>query len=170
MEQRQESKPGYHWDDDWRHVKLMEWLTCPPPDREPRSKAKLAEELGVEPRTLRGWSEGKAFREEWQSRVTRIVGNPDRAQYIMDTLYRTATDPKSPKQVAAAKLYLEATNAIRPPALEVTVKRPEQLSDAELDALLAQGASELRTERDALSSTQPSAGREDDESDVGGAD
>jgi hypothetical protein len=54
--------------------------------------------------------------------------------------------------------------------LEVTVKRPEQLSDDELDALLAQGASELRTERDALSSTQPSAGREDDESDVGGAD
>jgi hypothetical protein len=149
MEQRQESKPGYQWDDDWRHVKLMEWLTCAPSERE-CTKAALAEELGVHPRTLRGWAEGKAFREEWQSRVTKIIGNPDRAQHIMDTLYATATDRKSPKQVTAAKLYLEATNAIKPPAVEVTVKRPEQLSDDELDALLAQGAAELRTERDAV--------------------
>lgn len=142
----QEAKPGYRWDDDWRHVKLMEWLTTPPTERQPSSKAKLAAELGVDQRTLRGWSNGKAFREEWQSRVSSIIGNPDRAQRIFETLYATACDPKSPKQVQAAKLYLEATNAIKPPPLEVTVKKPTELTDDELDALLAESAAERRAQ------------------------
>jgi hypothetical protein len=66
----------------------------------------------------------------------------------MDTLYVAATDPANKAQVAAAKLYLEATNAIKPPSLEVTVKRPVDLTDAELDELIAKGAAEMRAERD----------------------
>lgn len=141
------TKPGWHWDDDWRKVKFMEWLLTPPADREPRTKTALAELFQVEARTVNGWAEHPQFREEWQRRVTQVVGDPSRGQRIMDTLYVAATDPSNKAQVAAAKLYLEATNAIKPPSLEVTVKRPVDLSDDELDKLIALGASELRSER-----------------------
>jgi hypothetical protein len=44
-------------------------------------------------------------------------------------------------------LYLEATNAIKPPTIEMTLKRPVDMTDDELDALLAQGAKELNEAR-----------------------
>jgi hypothetical protein len=141
------TKPGWHWDDDWRKVKYMEWLLTPPADREPRHRNGLAELFGVDVRTMSGWSEHPQFREEWQRRVTRIVGDPSRGQRIMDTLYAAATDPMNRAQVQAAKLYLEATNAIRPPAVELTVKRTTELSDDELNTLLSQGATALAAER-----------------------
>jgi hypothetical protein len=65
----------------------------------------------------------------------------------MDTLYAAATDPTNRQQVQAAKLYLEATNAIKPPPVEITMKRPAELSDEELDALLAAGAASIRESR-----------------------
>lgn len=141
------TKPGWRWDDDWRKVKFMEWLLTPPVDREPRSKQALADLFQVDTRTMSGWAEHPQFREEWQRRVTQIVGDPSRAQRIMDTLYVAATDPGNKAQVQAAKLYLEATNAIKPPSVEVTVKRPVDLTDDELDQLIARGAAELRSER-----------------------
>lgn len=142
------TRPGWRWDDDWRKVKYMEWLLTPPADRQPPSKQKLADLFQVDVRTLRGWSEHPQFREEWQRNVTRIVGNPDRGQHIMDTLYQAATDPKNRQQVQAAKLYLEATNAIKPPPVEVTVKRPMEMTDEELDQLLAQGIAESKRAED----------------------
>ena len=99
------TKPGWHWDDDWRKVKYLEWLLTPPADREPRTKTQLAELFQVTTRTLSDWSETAEFRDEWQRRVTAIVGDPSRGQRIMDTLYVAATDPKNRTQVQAAKLY-----------------------------------------------------------------
>jgi hypothetical protein len=160
------TRPGWRWDDDWRKVKVMEWLTTPVPEREPSSRQKLADLLGVDVRTVRGWTEHPQFVEEWRRRSSAIIGSPDRSRQIMDTLYRAATDPRNRLQVQAAKLYLEATNAIRPPAMEVTVKRTTELSDAELDALLAQGAVSLAEERRA---GQPEAA-DDEMSEVDVAD
>ena len=139
-------KPGWHWDQDWRQRRLMDWLTTPPVERDPPTKGGLAELLGVDVRTLREWQEHPQFREAWDQRVTQIVGDPARAQAVIDTLYRAATDENNRSHVQAAKLYLEATHAIKPPAIEVTVKRPAELTDEELDALLASGAAELRSE------------------------
>ena len=87
----------------------------------------------------------------------------------MDRLYFDATDPKSRTRVQAAKLYLEATNAIKPPPVEITVKRPTDLTDEELDALLAQGAASLREERERSSPAASGSGREDDEAPLQGA-
>jgi hypothetical protein len=148
------TKPGWRWDDDWRKVKFMEWLLTPPADREPRTKSALADLFGVDIRSVNGWAEHPQFREEWQRRVTQIVGDPSRGQRIMDTLYVAATDPGNKAQVAAAKLYLEATNAIKPPSMEVTVKRPVDLTDDELDKLIALGAAELRSERELATSDE----------------
>lgn len=142
-----QARPGAKWDDDWRKVKLMDWLTTPPSERDPPSKIKLAEALGVDVRSIRHWQDDPLFLDEWRRRSTAIIGNPDRARQIMDTLFAAATDNTNRAQVQAAKLYLEATNAIKPPPMEVTVKRTVELSDDELDELLAQGRAEMRQER-----------------------
>lgn len=140
---------AFHWREDPRKVRLMEWLTTPPSERQPDSKTKLAAELGVTIRSLRDWMSKPDFREDWDREAKDIVGTPERAQQVLDTLFKAATDPLNRNHVQAAKLYLDATNAITPPPIKVEVTRPSELSDAELDALLAQGAAELRTERDA---------------------
>jgi len=143
-----QKQPGYLWDDDWRHKALMEWLCTAPSERE-CTKTQLAGKLGVDLRTLRLWQAEETFRREWETRAAEVLGDPEKTQAVLNTLYRAATDPKNRQQVQAAKLYLEATNAIKPPSMEVTFKRPAELSDEELEALLAKGAVELAKERDA---------------------
>jgi hypothetical protein len=138
-------QPKLTWDNDWRKAKLMDWLLTPPRDRQPSTKSAMAELLQIDARTMRGWMAEPDFRDEWQRRVTTVIGDPDRGQQIMDTLYRAATDITHHHHVQAAKLYLEATNAIRP-SVELTIKRPMDLTDAELEELLAAGARELHRE------------------------
>lgn len=142
------SAPGLRWDDDdWRKRRLMDWLLAPAHEREPHSRTGLAQLLSVDVRTLRNWQDEPRFREEWDRRVAKVIGDPERAQEVIDTLYLAATDPRNRNHVQAAKLFLEATNAIKPPPIEVTVKRPVDLTDAELDELLAQGAAQLKAEQ-----------------------
>jgi hypothetical protein len=75
---------------------------------------------------------------------------------VLDTLFSAATDPDNRSHVQAAKLYLEATNSIRPATVEVNVnKKPTELSDRELDELIAQGALAARSIRP--ESPQPEA-------------
>ena len=138
------------WHEDHRKVRLMEWLTTAPSLRVPPSKAKLAIELGVDERTLRGWQKQPMFREDWEAQATEVLqNNTERTQAILNELYIAATHPGSKNQVQAARLYLEVTDAIKPKPIEIKVTKPTELSDAELDALLAQGAEALRRERDA---------------------
>ena len=98
-------------------------------------------------RTLENWSDEPDFRQSWERRANDIIGSPERAHEVLDALHQTAIDTKHRQHVSAAKLYLEATKAMRPPQLEVTMKRPGELSDDELNALLAQGVAHLQQER-----------------------
>jgi hypothetical protein len=136
------------WSDDPRKLRLMDWLTTPKQERVPSSQAKLADELGVHVRSIRDWMQDPVFRDAWDREAKAVVGNPERAQTVLDTLYAAATDPGNKAQVQAAKLYLEATNSIKPPPIEVTVRKAADLTDDELDAFLAQSAAALRAERD----------------------
>lgn len=135
------------WDDDWRKTLLMTWLCTPPKDRNPASKSSLAAMFGVDLRTINLWINEPSFRNEWARRAGKVIGSEDRAKEVLDTLYAVASDASHRNQVQAAKLFLEATNAIRPQPMEVTVRKPSELSDDELDALLAQGARSLADER-----------------------
>lgn len=137
------------WREDHRKVRYMEWLTTAPSLRNPPSKAKLAKELGVDERTLRGWQRQPLFRQDWEANAQEVIRSPERTSEVLDELYRVATDPTAKNQVQAARLYLEATDAIKPKPIEVKVTKPAELSDAELDALLAEGAAALREQRDA---------------------
>ena len=134
------------WEDDWRKRRLMDWLCTPPSHRTPQSKTALGTELKVSVRTLENWQDEPQFRESWERRANDMIGSPERAHEILDALHQTAVDTKHRQHVSAAKLYLEATKAMRPPTIEVTMKRPGELSDEELDALLAQGVASLREE------------------------
>jgi hypothetical protein len=79
---------------------------------------------------------------------------------VLNTLFRAATDPDNRNEVAAAKLYLQATNSIKP--IEVRMRKPSELSDEELDALLAHGALDLAKERQKVVELRRSDGTDDD--------
>src|SRR5262245_35783332 len=108
-----------HWSEDPRKLRLMEWLTTPRHDRQPPTRVALAVELGVANRSLGEWMNREDFRNDWERQARTVVGSPERAQHVLDTLYRAAVDPNNRNHVQAAKLYLEATNSIKPQPLEV---------------------------------------------------
>ena len=135
-------------EDDHRKQAFIDWLVTPPVGREPRSQAELARQLGVAERTLVLWKANPEFRKAWQARSTEVIGTPDRAQAVLDGLFEAARDPKHRQFVQAAKLYLEAIDAIKPKRIEVSMSQEaSKLTDAELDRLIALGASELKEAR-----------------------
>lgn len=112
----------------------LDWLCTAPSERVPPSKNKMAEHLGVDVKTLRRWEKKPAFRNQWQERVDDIQGSPERTQRVLDTLYAKAVDG----DVKSAQLYLQATNRMAPPTIEVkSDRKAQELSDAELDELIA---------------------------------
>jgi hypothetical protein len=133
--------------DDPRKVRLMTWLTTPPMERNPKTQVKLAESLGISKRTLTAWMNQPEFRDAWERQARAVQGTPERQQVVLDVLYAAATDPHNRQQVQAAKLFLEATRAIRPPTVELRVRDPRELTDEELDSMLAEGAAQLAEER-----------------------
>jgi hypothetical protein len=134
---------------DPEKMRYIEWLTTPPKAREPATEQEFARMIDVHTKTLYNWKQDREFRDVWQGETDQIIGDLDRRQAVLDTLFEAARDPRNPRHVAASKLYLEAVGAMTPPKLDVTVnhKNVGQLTDAELDGLIARGAAELRAER-----------------------
>jgi hypothetical protein len=103
----------------------------------------MAVELGVDITTLRRWEKRPAFKEVWKGQVDEVQGSPERTQMLLDTLYEKAIAG----DVKSAQLYLQATNRMAPPTVEVrSEKRVAELSDSDLDELIAAMA---KRERDA---------------------
>lgn len=130
---------------DPRHQRLLEWEMTPVASREPSSQAKLAEELGVSPRTLRDWKESPKFQAAWRDAFRDVAGSMERTKTLLDVLYADATNPANDKRVASAKLYFDIMKQIAPPEPEVQAsRRAQELSDDELrDMISAQAAIEL---------------------------
>jgi len=126
----------------------MQWLVTPPQVRQPPTRQQLADELGIALRTLQVWMSQTDFRGGWQVEADEVIAEPDRARHVLDVLYQAAVDPTNRQQVQAAKLYLEATRAIQPGTQRVEVTRPKDLTDEELDAMLAEQATILKAQRD----------------------
>lgn len=128
--------------DDSRRQLFLDWLCTPVKLREPRTVIALAEQLGIHRNTLIQWRDHDAdFQKEWEKRYRRTIGNPERAQEIMDTLFGTATDRDDPKHVQAAKQYLDEINGIKPQQVNVNVSgSAKELSDEQLRALLSERA------------------------------
>ena len=108
----------------------------------------LAFELGVSDRTLRDWKERPAIRAVWEEQAKKVVGSPERAQDVLEAMYLRAMDSTDPKQVQAAKLYLEAIDAVKPPTVNVQTRSDlAQVSDDELQAMIAASAQQMLVER-----------------------
>lgn len=130
---------------DARQEQYLNWLLTPPSERQPSSQQKYCEQHGVDPTTVRRWQKKPAFLKEWERRVEELQGSPERTQRLFDALYEKALDG----DVRAAKLYLEATHRLTPPpsATAATAKNMNELSDSELDELIAKMADREKQQR-----------------------
>jgi hypothetical protein len=150
--------------EDARKERLLQWLVTPPSQREPATQVELAAELGVAPRTLRDWRANVQFRAVWEQQAKRVIGDPSNVQEVLEEMRQLALLREVPKgvdregnqvfgqntqQVAAAKLYLTATDAIRPPEADAAAKKAAEMSDAELQAMIAQQGQKMLSERQA---------------------
>lgn len=119
--------------------RFLEWLLTPASERDPRTMEALADELGVTRRTLTKWkTEDKEFMEAWEARYLASVGNPERKQKLLDTLYQTGSDADDPKHVQAIKTYFEITEGLRPQKIKLEVTRSAtELTDEQLEEAFA---------------------------------
>lgn len=129
-------------------MRFIEWLATPPEARVPATEREFATMIDVHVKTLFNWKQDREFRDVWQGEADTVIGDLDKRQAVLETLYRTASDSHNPRHVAAAKLYLDAIGAMQPAKLEVTVgtKALGLLTDDELERLVARGAAELMAE------------------------
>jgi DNA-binding transcriptional MerR regulator len=129
---------------DARQEAYINWLCTAPQERDPATKEAYADMVGVNVTTLRRWEKKDVFRKAWQTRVDDVQGSPERSQRLLDTLYDRAIGG----DIKAAQLYLQATNRMAPPTVNVkTEKGSAELSDAELDELIGMMAARERDSR-----------------------
>jgi hypothetical protein len=122
----------------------VDWLCTAPSERLPATKKAMALELGVDITTLRRWEKKEVFRNAWKDSVDEVQGSPERTQRLLDTLYSKALDGDT----KSAQLYLQATNRMAPPTVTVqSNKKAAELSDAELDSLIAAVAEREKAQR-----------------------
>lgn len=128
---------------DWRQDRFIEWLCTAKQDREPRTQTELAEELSIKASDLSALKQDPEFLARWEAHYRRTIGSPERAGTVMQSLYETAIDRTDPRQVQAARAYMDQIEGARPQKLDVTVtngKAAKDLSDDELFAMLANRA------------------------------
>ena len=125
----------------------VEWLCTAPSERVPATKKAMALELGVDITTLRRWEKKEIFRNAWKDQVDEVQGSPERTQRLLDTLYSKALDGDT----KSAQLYLQATNRMVPPSVTISSnKKATELTDAELDSLIAAMAEREKASRSQL--------------------
>lgn len=134
----------YRYDpNDPRQEIFLDWLATIVEDRIPATQQELAEQFGVNPSVLSAWKNDTDFLRAWEMRYRKTVGSPEKAQAVVNKLFETATDRTDPRQVPAARAYLEAIDAIKPKKIDIQVNRdPKQLSDEELMTILAERATQ----------------------------
>lgn len=139
--------------EDARRLRYLQWLLATPAIRKaegwPDSQNKLADELGVTPRTLRNWRAEPSFRARWEKEAKDIVGEPDKVQKAIQRLYDLGFDDEvsAATQVKSLTEWLKAVGALKPPAVDTAKKNAAELSDAELEAFIAEEAQRKLSER-----------------------
>lgn len=128
--------------EDPRKLRLVDWLTTPPDKRNPRTRRELADELLISVSTLWTWQKDPLVIAHWDRESKLRIGSPERTSLVLDDVFKLARDPDlAPmSRLRAADLYLKAVDAMRPPEIDKAIKTAAELSDAELQALLAEAA------------------------------
>jgi hypothetical protein len=136
---------------DWRHREYIDWLVTPPSDRDPETTQGFADKIGVTTTTLHAWKRTAEFLAAWEYAYRKTIGSPEKQAKVMNELLATAQDRTDPRQVQAARLYLETVEAVKPKKVDVTVtngRAAKDLSDDELLAMLADRAARELENRD----------------------
>lgn len=127
--------------------RYLDWLCTAPSERVPASKAKYAIEHVVDISTLRRWEKKEVFRSQWKQQVDEVQGSPERTQRLLDNLYNKALEGDT----KSAELYLKATNRMAPPSVTISSnKKATELTDSELDSLIAAVAEREKASRSQL--------------------
>lgn len=127
---------------DWRVKRFLDWLCTITEDREPRLQKDLATELGWPAQRCVDLKNDPTFLAAWEHQYRKTIGSPEKMQLVVTRLFETATDRSDPRQVPAARAWIEAVDGVKPKKMEVTVnKAAKDLTDAELASLLAEEAS-----------------------------
>ena len=101
-------------------------------------------EHGVDISTMRRWEKKDIFRSQWKTQVDDLQGSPERTQRLLDNLYNKALEGDT----KSAELYLKATNRMAPPSVTISSnKKAAELSDVELDSLIAAVAEREKAQR-----------------------
>ena len=134
---------------DFRVLRVLEWLLTPLAERVPPHQSELADELGISRNLIAQWKNDPDFLAEWERLYRKTIGSPEKAQAVLTALFDTATDRTDPRQVPAARAYLEALDVIKPKRLDVTVTKgaAKDLTDEELMAMLAERAEQELAQR-----------------------
>jgi hypothetical protein len=128
---------------DPEKMRFIEWLTTPPAARNPETEAEFARMIDVHVKTLYNWKHDREFREVWQGETDQVIGDLDKRQRVLDALYEAASDPRNPRHVSAAKLYLESIREMSPER-ESQAKAVGMLTDAELELMIQRTVAEAR--------------------------
>jgi len=134
---------------DFRIQRVVEWLCTPSGEREPRTQNELAEEIGKTGSWISALKNDGAFLRLWEDRYRRVVGNPGKVQEVLQSLQETAADRTDPRQVQAARAYLEALDVMKPKRVDVTVTSTaaKQLTDEQLTEMIAARAAQELLDR-----------------------
>ncbi len=135
-----------------KQLQLIDWLTDP--NREGNHKD-FALAHDVSPETVYRWKKQEDFRREWDKRLVELNIRPDRVQAVVEELWKAASNPGR-DQVKAAQLYLAFVDRYSPKITLVHDKRAlAEISDEELDSMLAAAAGEEMAQRAILDTPSP---------------
>jgi hypothetical protein len=134
---------------DFRVQRVLEWLCTPKGERQPPTQSQLADELSMTPAWVSDLKNNATFLKLWETHYRKTVGNPAKVQEVLQALQETAADRTDPRQVQAARAYLEALDVMKPQKVDVTVtsQSAKALTDEQLTELIAQRAAVELLER-----------------------
>ncbi len=124
----------------------LDWLVLPPDLRIPATNGAWAEEHGVSPNTLTNWKKIPIFEQRWKDAIKGQAVNPERTQMLLDSLFKKGING----DVKSAQLYLQATGQMPEKNTNINIKTESarDLSDGELEALIAEYAQKEKKARD----------------------
>lgn len=98
-----------------RKEAYIEWLLTPVSERSPNTKAGFADVIGISTQTLRNYARDPAVQSELIRRG-RAINKVERAQDVLDALYKMATGEAAgttpSAAVSAAKVWLDWTEKV----------------------------------------------------------
>lgn len=124
---------------------FIEWLCTPKAIREPKNQVQYGQQNHIHHKTLAKWKTDLDFKRAWDHRLTELQVDPENLEAVMDALLSKALKEDTKAISMWMDVYRQFRPAPEPEVEEVTVL--SELSDDELDALVADSVAQERMRR-----------------------